>query len=44
MAGQHAGQILIGAAETNPQFSRYLVERCGGLISAVAQPAAIIWA
>ena len=28
----------------NPQFSRYLVERCGGLISAVAQPAAIIWA
>ena len=38
------GRSALPMAAPSPQFSRYLVERCGGLISAVAQPAAIIWA
>ncbi len=33
-----------GSPTANPQFSRYLIECCGGLILAVPQPAAIIWA
>jgi hypothetical protein len=33
-----------GATAATPHFSRCLIEWCGGLISTVLQPKAVIWA